>query len=64
MDREQEYEELLYDLMTAKGDYEDMRIRADWVKWSAEAEEELARRYFSIKHKILNIMLGKEEEDD
>lgn len=64
MNREQEYEELLDDLIAAKSDYEDMRMRADWVKWSAEAEEKLAHKYFGIKHKILNIMLGEEEEDD
>ena len=64
MDKEQEYEQLLYDYVHAYNDYEDMYNRADWVQWSPEAEKKAWKECYDLKNKIINIMLGEEPNED
>lgn len=61
--KEEEYEDLLEDYARARSYYNDMHIRADWVNWSEEAEEEAFDEYWEIKKKIIKIMVGEEDED-
>ena len=64
MDKEQEYEQLLYDYVEAHNYYNDMHDRADWINWSPEAEEEAWNEYWNLKNKIIEIMLGEEAANE
>jgi len=63
MDKEQEYESLLYDYVQAYNYYDDVYRRADWIKWSLEEENKAWQECYDLKNKILNIMLGEENEN-
>jgi len=63
MDKEQEYESLLYDYVQAYNYYDDVYRRADWIKWSPEEENKAWKECYDLKNKILNIMLGEENEN-
>ena len=58
MDKEQEYEQLLYDYVEAYNYYNDMYNRQDWVEWSPENEKKAFEECYDLKQKIINIMLG------
>ena len=61
--KEEEYEELLEDYASAREYYNDMHNRADYVNWSPKAEKEAYDEYWAIKKKIIDIMVGEENED-
>lgn len=63
MDKEQEYESLLYDYVLAYNYYNDVYNRADWINWSPEEENRAWKECYDLKNKILKIMLGDQDKE-